>query len=52
MRYPGGVYCPDDVMVPCPLLVSPPEADQVTAAAPPPEFIVAVNCSTVLPDEF
>ncbi len=39
-------------IVPWPLLGSPPEADHVTAAAPPPEFMVAENCSTGLPDEF
>lgn len=39
-------------MVPRPLLLSPPaEADQVTAAVPPP-VKVAENCSTALPEEF
>ena len=42
------MYWPDGVIVPGPLLVSPPESDQVTAAAPPPA-IVALNCSTGVP---
>ena len=37
-------------MVPGPEFASPPETDQVTLAAPPPES-VAENCSTVAPEE-
>jgi len=42
------VYWPPAVMLPGPLFSSPPETDQVTAAAPPP-VSVAVNCSTDAP---
>jgi len=39
------------VIVPFPVLASPPEMVQLTAAAPP-EFNVAENCSMGTPEEF
>jgi hypothetical protein len=42
------VYWPVEVMLPGPLLASPPETLQVTLAAPPP-VSVAANCSTAAP---
>ena len=46
------MYCPDELMVPRPLLESPPaEVVHVTAAGPPP-VEVAVNSRTAPPAEF
>lgn len=45
------MYWPVVVMEPGPALASPPETDQVTLAAPPPDN-VAENCATGAPEEF